>query len=1045
MTATRASRLKGFHFASCAVSALVLATGAHAQEVRVHKISGGDLKSSSSEFARESERALASHASDSTLADKATSDGQSLVVAQAAEPPGSPRPQRVAAVEARTGASQPEPTTVEEVVVSASRIRISGYDQPTPVTVISEAAMEREAKTDLRQTFQDLPSFGDANSTSTNQGSQSSSGGGAGANNIALRNLGASRTLVLVNGVRVVGTELGEPATVDLNMIPAMLLQRVDIVTGGASAAWGSDAVAGVVNFVMNDRFEGLKLNLEGASNLDWNHSTFKGELAYGRTFDGTRGHYILGLGYQNSPQSPYASDMRWRKGDYVALVNNPAYTATNGQPQLITAHHVGISNVAPGGLINACQPAGIACPIRGTQFVGLSGTPAPFNFGDVSGIFTTNGSGVDPILLGRNNLMAVPSENFTVYNRLTYALTDSITAKLELNGTRLSVHNTGSPYIPQVTVRADNPYLDPALAAQMAANRITSFTEGLSYGNNVPVDSFNDDDSHSLINRAKSTRYFYRGLAQLDGSIGEKWKWTSYLQYSSSERESFLQSVYLPNYNQAVDSVRVTAANVGSSGLAIGSIACRSTLNGTDVGLPRGACVPFNPFGTAPLPADVLNYISPVMGSALAQRQYLRNQLVTASASVSGELFNLPAGPVAVATGLDYLWTKTKQTSGAGSYAFAYNTGNFQFFEASDSSQEAFVEVNAPILKDRLVKSLEINAAARITHYDSSGTVKTWKLGAVAQLTDDIRIRATRSLDIRAPGVFALFNPGSFSSASQPVPGQTFNANSFSGGNPNLKPEEASTWTVGAVLTPRFIPGFSASVDYYSINIDKVFFSPTSIQSFTACQAGIQQFCDLFVRNAAGAVTTVKIITINASSLETRGVDVQADYHFPAFDGNIALNFVAGYQPVQKTTSIVGTTDAAGSLNYDTGGNGSPKLRAVLRATYDRGPFSATVQTRYVGSANINNLYHEGGGPNSIDNNSVPAVAYLDLRASYQFGSDKRWQVYGAIDNLLNKDPPVVPYTSLSPTFQALSIPEIAAYYDVLGVQVRAGVRVTF
>lgn len=294
------------------------------------------------------------------------------------------------------GAEQQAEQSLDEVIVSASRINISGYEQPTPVTVVSTESLQRDAQTNLGGIFRALPSFGVANSPDTSANSQAISNGGAGTEQVSLRNLTPERTLVLVNGVRVVGTELGGGA-VDLNMIPSMLVSRVDVVTGGASAAWGSDAIAGVVNFVMNDNFDGLQVSIDGANNHWLNKVTGKAQLAYGTQFMEGRGRFIVGASYQNSPLSPLLGDASWRKrDDYIALMPNPAYGTGPGQTtntnQYFTAHNVGLATKTSGGLITSCQPATAACPLRGIQFVGPEGTPQPFRFGLVSGLFSWGG-----------------------------------------------------------------------------------------------------------------------------------------------------------------------------------------------------------------------------------------------------------------------------------------------------------------------------------------------------------------------------------------------------------------------------------------------------------------------------------------------------------------------------------------------------------------------------------------------------------------------------------------------------------------------------
>ncbi len=933
---------------------------------------------------------------------------------------------------------------LEEVTVSASRINISGYEQPTPVTVVDAEAMQRDAQTNLGGIFRSLPSFGVASSPDTNQGAQAVSNGGGGAEQVALRNLGSNRTLVLVNRVRVVGSELSGSA-VDLSMIPSMLIQRVDVVTGGASAAWGSDAVAGVVNFVMNDKFQGLQASIDGANNQWLNKVTGKAQIAYGTDLFGGKGHTVLGLSYLNSPLTPLTSEAKWRTpNDYIALITNPLYGTGAGQSttvtQFLTAHNVKYSTKASGGVITAQTGTITGGPLRGIQFVGPNGTPTPFNFGNVSGLFCTACDGQDPIYAGQNDPLSVPIENTALYSRSTYEVSDSLRAQLELNGTRTSLHNSSITTQRDIIIKADNAFLDPSIAARMAPG--STFTLGTTNQNNLPrFDNPNTLARNQIGNfQARSTRNMLRAVAGLEGDITTGWTWNANAQYSTAWRHAIqYNGVHLPRYNAAIDAVRVTAANVGTSGLPIGSIVCRSTLT-----TPTNGCKPLNVFGDGVASQDAIDYVNPAPGQALAQYSDLRLKLFTASASVSGELFSLPAGVVAAAAGFDFRQDKTIQTANPEAYLVQYAAGNFQYFTAKATTKEGFGEINAPLIKDGFVRSLDINAAIRVTNYTNSGTVVTWKGGATSQLNDDIRLRGTVSRDIRAPSLFELFNPGSYGASSAAIPNQPFAADLQSGGNPNLKPEKAKEWSVGAVLTPQFLPGLSLSADWYSITINGVLFSPSSQQVYAQCVAGVQAFCALLTRNALNQVTLVKTVPVNASKQTTSGLDLQADYKFDAMNGQMVLSLLGSYLNDQTLTSPVGTYQTAGSLNLDTGGGGAPKLRGTLKLTYTQGVFSGTVQSRYVGSSHVNNQWFEGTGPGSIDNNHVPYTAYLDLRASYNFGPDDQWQVYAAIDNVLDISPALVPSTSLQ-QFAGFYPPTVSSFYDMLGRSFRYGLRMRF
>ena len=938
---------------------------------------------------------------------------------------------------------------LDELVVSASRINISGYEQPTPVTVVDTEALQRDAQTNLGGIFRSLPSFGVASSPDTNQGAQAVSNGGGGAEQVSLRNLGTSRTLVLVNGVRVVGSELTGSA-VDLSMIPSMLVQRIDVVTGGASAAWGSDAVAGVVNFVMNDNFQGLQVSLDGANNHWLNKVTGKAQMAYGTDFLGGRGRFVIGASYLNSPLTPLTSEARWRQpNDYIALVQNPLYgTPTAANPglstnvtQRLTAHNVKYSTKTSGGVILSQTGTIAGSPLRGIQFVGPNGTPQPFNFGNVSGLFCTNCDGQDPIYAGQNDPLSVPIQNMAAYNRVTYEVTDNVRARLELNGTRTSLHNSSITTQRDIVIKADNAFLDPSIAARMSPG--STFVLGTTNQNNLPRFSNPNTSARNQIGnfQARSVRNMLRAVGGLDGKLGGSWTWDAYVHYSTSWRHALqYNGVHIPSYNAAIDAVRVTAANQAASGLPIGKIVCRSTLTA-----PTNGCKPLNVFGDGVASQEAIDYVNPGPGQPKAQYNDLRLQQLTSSVSVSGELFDLPGGALALAAGLDYRMDKTIQTANAEAYLVQYAAGNFQPFNAKASTKEGFAEIAAPLLKDSFVRSIDLNGAIRVTNYTNSGTEITWKMGAVTQLTDDIRFRGTVSRDIRAPTVFELFNPGSYAASSAAIPNQNFAADQQTGGNPNLEPERATTWSVGTVLTPaELIPGLTVSADWFNINIKGVMFTPNSRQIYDQCVLGVQAFCNILTRNARNEVILVRTVPVNASRNTVEGLDLQADYNFDALNGQLTLSALGTYLHSDYLVTPVATYQQAGSMNLDLGGSGAPRLRGTLKLIYIQGVFSGTLQSRVIGPAKVNRQYYEGVGPNSIDNNKVPYTAYLDLRASYNFGPDDQWQVYAAIDNMLDISPALIPSTSTQ-QFAGFYPPTSLNFYDGLGRSYRYGLRMKF
>ena len=939
-------------------------------------------------------------------------------------------------------ASEPEERRTEQIIVSASRISIGGYQQPTPVTMMSGEQLRRDGYSDVGDAIRQLPAFGSSSSPNNTVAANFIVSGTPGIDVVNLRNLGVLRTLVLFNGQRVVASALN--GGVDLSTMPTSLVQRVDVVTGGASAAWGSDAVAGVVNVILNKNFEGFAANIEGGDTWENDHSFYKGELSYGTQFAGERGHLIASVSYTNSPDALFVSQRDWYKS--TKLVNNPLYSAGSGQPRFIHADNVGLSQATQGGLItgNPANASGAnANALRGIQFVGPGGTPAPFDFGNISGVYSNGGSA--EASEGDVNHLAIPLKAFTFFGYGRYKLTDAVSASIELNyGKSFSENNSfvANKY-GTVTIPRDNAYLDPTIGARMDALGIGSFSLGTSNLNNIGttgahlVGNSLIAESQSLgIPVSTNRRQLFRGVVNLEGSLGDNWSWNAYYQHGESRvRTLVINNVYTPNYNLAVDAVRVTAANVGASGLAVGSIACRSSLSN-----PGNGCRPLDLFGVGVASPDAIAYVN---GPARAGHDYqlaVLNQDV-ASASMQGVLpWSLGAGQVSVAFGGEYRKEGGRVTVDPLAQARLFSVGNFSGFYGQYDVEEGFVEVEVPLLKDDLVQSLEFNSAGRLTNYSTSGLVETWKLGLTSQVDDNIRLRATWSFDIRAPDLQELYGSGYSVLGSVPDPhtGANVQIYNLSSANPALKPEQSTTISGGVVLTPRWVEGLTLSADWYSIHINKAIATLNTNFVVSRCAAGVQLYCgQLVFGGPGGALSQINTQPINVNTQSVSGLDVQGDYRVPLAAGMIDLHLIANYTDQQTQSAPGSTIQYAGSVGLDAAIRGVPKFRSTLAATYSEGPWQATVQGRFIGAAKLNNSW----GPLDVDNNDIPSVAYLDLRASYRWNANI--QLYAALDNLFDTPPPVVAATTSASTPYDASVRD--DIYDAIGRQYRIGLRFNF
>jgi outer membrane receptor protein involved in Fe transport len=926
----------------------------------------------------------------------------------------------------------------EQVTVSASRISIAGYQQPTPVTVVGAAQLERDANTDIGNSIRELPALGASSGPDNGVGSGLAAGI-AGEDLINLRNLGILRTLVLVDGQRVVPSNI--TGGVDISTIPATMVQRIDVVTGGASAAWGSDAIAGVVNLVLNKNFTGFKANIEGGDSWKDDDQKWKVEGAWGGNYLGGRLHFQASGQYQDSPNEIHPGQRAWYQDQ--ELVNNPAYTATNGQPKLIHASNVGYSTATtggvivsnPAGVINGVTQAGTANEFANIQFL-TGGTPAPFNAGNVSGPYS-NGGNSDTLggYIG-NHTLTQNFRNATAFAYASYKITSDIQASLQLNYGKSVVMNLAVPAtkLGNLTMKSDNAFLDPTIAAQMAAAGVTSFVMGTTNLNNVTVNTLGQVNEEQTvgITAAQNARNVYRGAFTLDGSLGENWSWNAYLQAGEARvRLQTTNNTFFPNYNNAIDAVRVTTANRGTSGLALGEIVCRNTLTN-----PTNGCVPLDIFGVGVASPAAIAYVTNVPD--FEQVNVTEN---VAAASMQGTLpWGLPAGKVAVAFGAETRREAGRSTTDAAAIAVQFQSGNFAPFVGAYNVTEGFVEVDAPLLKDEFVESLDLSAAGRMTSYSTSGLVETWKLGLTSQVIDDVKLRTTWSYDIRAPDLSELYATGASTSGqgTDPRTGKAVNFFSVSLGNTALTPEASTTVSGGVVLTPRWVPNLTMSLDWYSINIKNAIATTGASQEIAQCAAGNQAFCNALAFNGpGGSLSQVFVQPLNTAAATTSGLDVAADYTHDLFDGTMEAKVLANYMDEETSTTLGVKYDYASSLGGDSPVTGGvPKFKATIAMSYLQNGWQVTAQSRLIGEAVLVN----GWTNLNVDNNYVPFVAYADLRGSYKWNDHV--QFYGAVDNVFNTPPPIIPTSSIGGSLPAAIRSDI---YDVIGRAYRIGVRFNF
>lgn len=933
-----------------------------------------------------------------------------------------------ATAQAATGSEQ-------SIIVTGSRIARSGFDQPTPVTVLGADQIERQAATNVAEVLNELPSFRPQATPTTTAIFTNN----IGASTADLRGLGANRTLVLINGRRVVpstvqGSSFANAGAVDLNMIPSSLIQRAEVVTGGASAAYGSDAVAGVVNLLLDTQMTGIKGSAQYGVNDIGDGKEYQLSLAGGTGFADGRGHIIAGVEYSDSKGTGDCYSRAWCALSYNT-VSNPFVTGSttqrvaNGQPATLILPNTRTATSSINGMIPRLpgppNPALIASGLLGMEFR-PNGTLVPHDYGTYYGVPIFQSGGGDPRQAFYENFpIGAPVERLNAFSHADYDLGD-VTLFLEGSYGRVKGHTLGAQRrdLGNLTIRADNAFLPQSVANTMAAFGLAT----------IPFGRIWDDIGPQ---RAEVTRETYRIVAGAKVQMWGDWTLDAYYQFGRTNYSQRSHNTTItPRILFALDAVRVGA-----------NIVCRGVRDGVAA---AAGCVPINPFGNGSATTNpaAVDYVT---GTVMQDTKLTQNVVST---SMQGTLFDGWAGPVKAATGVEIRQDIARGEADPISRALQFYTGPGSPINGKVDVFEAFGELSVP-----LFRGAELNGALRYTDYSTSGDVMTWKVGADWAPLDWLRFRGTRSRDIRAPNLFELFGPTqtSFQNIIPSAGGQVL-TQVLLGGNPNLVPEEADTWTVGVVLQPDLGSAgrLRLSVDYYDIKLKNAVSQLGAQVIVDGCEKrNIANLCALITHGPAspsnpfGEVQSVVNRNINLGSLSTRGWDIEALYTLPVnvWGGDISLRGLATIVDRLTTNSAAGIVDRSGMNGSPVSSpSGVPRYTINGYVTFNSDLFTAQVQVRHISSgvynAELVGPGQDGYDPlktNSINDNHIGAWTYVNLNASVNVWKrgDQKLEIFGVVNNLFDKDPPVDAPSSFGPTNNVL--------YDVLGRSYRIGARFKF
>lgn len=961
--------------------------------------------------------------------------------------------QPVWAQEAPAPAAEQEETVsaVADIVVTGSRIRRPNVEASTPVNVVDAQEIENTGVTNLIDAMARQPQVGLGSSAA----STTNTVAGQGLATLNLRNLGGSRTLVLVNGRRHVAGSSGTSA-VDVNTISKTTIARVDTVTGGSSAVYGADAVAGVVNFITKQDFDGVAFQSQYGS-AD-GPSTYFGSIAVGRNFNDGRTN-IMGAATYDKTEGLYRHERDYAMSGLAYIPNPNKKSPNDGLPSFIMARDV-YTNIT-----NDSFTPVIVTPIGANAAYSLTFTPdgklVPFDRGQI----TVDGAGrPQKFSIGgdgfkfREDALRTPVERYggELQLRHQFQPTGGFITELNLfaegkyfhteatsqreNGTfagDVAGTATGNAY----RIQADNAFLPADLKAMLATAGVTQF-------------DITRNDRDFGIRTYESVYDTTRFVTGFDGAFANGWRFEAYINYGQTKSDFTNFDRLQKEFYESIDAV-----DVG------GQIVCRS------VDARNRGCKPLNLFGAGIASQEAIDY---------SYIYTVRNDITrqwNAVASVNGELFSYPSLfsgtslPVSFAAGVEWRKEYARSVPDIRSQKGLIFQNAQQITEGRYESKEIFGEINLPLLADvPFVQYLDLTAAYRYQDYTTTGGDSSYGVGLEWTINRDIRFRGNYAKAVRSPNINELFGGGSegYNLIDDPCDATRLNLGNASSnrkancaalglspnfvqstatrpvvsqGNPALNPEEGETLTLGVVLTPSFLPGFALTVDHYSIKISDVIASLGFRNIINNCVDSPtlnNPFCASVSRGSDGNITRVLNQVLNVAEYTNSGWDITASYRtdlaklgLPDY-GSLSFSATGGlldeltYDPVPGDPSV--RDEQAGELP-------NPKHRMNFRVTWDYENLSVSYANQYLGSMVRSNQDPAG----AYEPYKAPSWVTHDIRAEYRFD---KFSVFAGVNNFTNEEPPQTPFTW---TGTSLSSGFNGSIYNNLGRYVYVGVNAKF
>ncbi|MBL4836626.1 MAG: TonB-dependent receptor [Kordiimonadaceae bacterium] len=914
---------------------------------------------------------------------------------------------------------------IEEVIVTGSRIKRADIESVSPVSVVTSADINLYGNINIEATLNTLPALNPSLTSTTNNG-------GDGSARLDLRELGTQRTLVLQNGRRIIPFTTG--GSVDVNSIPAALVERVEVLTGGASAVYGSDAIGGVVNFVMKNDFEGIEVAGQYNISEKGDADTRTVSMTMGGNFSDGRGNVVVHTSYTDRKGLTQAS--RDWADEALADFGGGVFT--------------------PFGSSN----------IPGSRVTGLGAGPN----GELvlpDGSFATDGLAFDENGLVRDNagfrfnfapfqFLQVPQKRFLISALGRYEVTDHIEAYFEASysssrvNQQLAPNAGGIPSVGALFVPSTNPLINPVTMQTLLLNFDNGIGGDLVAGDGIASlpsvnRRFTEGGNRQSIREANMQRW----VVGARGALSDDWDYDVYYSFSRVNRSDILTN--------RVSTIKIQQG-LNATTDADGNAVCIDQ---------SGGCIPLNIFGIDSVSADAAAFISP---TAIRNRTIEQN-IVAGSVSGFLESIDFGAGPLGLAFGAEYRSDQAADNPDSLIISGDLGAGNNATPTLGDYDvKEAYGEFVLPLLADQPgAQRLDLEGQFRVADYSTSGGVFSYNVGMQYEPVEGIRFRASYGEAIRAPSILELFG-GTASGASttqdpcaganvQPdeiafcqalgVPDPTTyvapNAQIFttSGSNPNLFEETATTYTVGVVITPEQVPGLEIIIDYYNINVDDAIQTLTSTTVLDLCVLSrdtSNRFCQAALRNGIGDVEQIFAPNDNIGGLKREGIDWDVSYSFELGEGELTLRNAGNYQikNADQPTPLSEEVDCRGIFGGSCTGLGnftSPKWKFNQTVSYSFGDWYVRATGRVI-SKIINQAFID----DSTAELAQPEIAvnmFLDLAATYQYSESVQFTM-GA-KNVTNNEPPNYGFF---PNVAAQTDPSL---YDVLGRSYFAGIKVTY